>query len=69
MAAVPEQRMSDRTVVAADQVSAADFIVAYTLDSGDTAQLLGGFPRLQAHLQRMCARPRPPPIRDLLADL
>ncbi len=70
MAAVLEQHMAGRTFVAGDRVSAADFIVAYTLDWGDTAQLLGGFPRLQAYLQRMYARPRAPRrIRDLLADL
>ncbi len=60
MAAVLETHMKDRTYVAGDRVSAADFIVAYTLDWGDEARLLGDFPLLRAYVQRMYARPRAP---------
>jgi len=52
--------MKDRTFVAGDRVSAADFIVAYTLDWGSEAGLLGDFPALRAYLERMYARPHAP---------
>ncbi|HEX5458772.1 MAG TPA: glutathione S-transferase family protein [Steroidobacteraceae bacterium] len=60
MAAVLENHMTGRTFVAADRVSAADFIVAYTLDWGGEAGLLGEFPALRAYVERMYARPHAP---------
>lgn len=60
MAVVLENHMQDRTYVVGDRVSAADFIVAYTLDWGGEAQLLGEFPTLCSYLERMYARPRAP---------
>lgn len=66
MAAVLEGHMRERTYVVGDRVSAADFLVAYTLDWAGEAQLLGGFPTLRAYVERMYARPRAP---QRLADL
>jgi glutathione S-transferase len=60
MAAVLERHMKDRTYVAADRVSAADFVVAYTLDWAGEAQLLGDYPGLRSYVERMYARPRAP---------
>lgn len=60
MAAVLETHMHDRTYVAGDRPSAADFIVAYTLDWGSEAGLLGDFPALRSYVDRMYARPRAP---------
>jgi glutathione S-transferase len=60
MAAVLEQHLKDRTYVAGDRLTAADFVVAYTLDWADEAQLLGEFPALRAYLARMYARPHAP---------
>jgi len=60
MAAVLESHMKDRTFVAGDRVSAADFIVAYTLDWGGEAGLLGDLPALRAYVERMYARPQAP---------
>ena len=68
MAAVLERHMSGRAFVVGERVSAADFVVAFTLDWGDVAGLLGGCPQLKDYVQRMYTRPRAPRhIRDLLA--
>lgn len=60
MAAVLEEHMKGRTYVAGEQVSAADFIVAYTLDWGGEAKLLGECPALRSYVERMYSRPRAP---------
>ena len=60
MAAVLERHMRERDYVVGDGVTAADFVVAYTLDVADELQLLGGCPALRSYLQRMYARPRAP---------
>ena len=60
MAAVLESHMKGRTYLAGDQVTAADFVVAYTLDWAGEARLLDDFPTLRAYLERMYARPRAP---------
>jgi glutathione S-transferase len=60
MAAVLERHMKGRDYVVADRVSAADFVVAYTLDWADETSLLGDFPALRAYVERMYARPRAP---------
>ncbi len=60
MAAVLERHMKDRTYVVGDRVTAADFIVAYTLDWAGEAQLLGDCPTLRSYVERMYARPRAP---------
>lgn len=60
MAAVLEEHMKGRTYVVGEEVSAADFIVAYTLDWASEAQLIGPCPNLRAYVERMYARPRAP---------
>lgn len=60
MAVVLEEHLKDRTYVVGEQVSAADFIVAHTLDWAGETQLLGDYPSLRSYLERMYARPRAP---------
>ena len=60
MAAVLENHMQGRDYVAGDRVSAADFVVAYTLDWAGEARLLGECPALRSYVERMYARPRAP---------
>ena len=60
MAAVLDAHLRGREFVAGEKASVADFVTAYTLDMGDTAGLLGRFPRLVGYLQRMYARPQAP---------
>ena len=60
MAAVLEEHLKNRTYVAGEQVSVADFIVAYTLDWGGEAKLLGEYPSLRSYVERMYTRPRAP---------
>jgi glutathione S-transferase len=60
MAAVLENHMKGRAYVVGDRLTAADFIVAYTLDWADLVQLLGECPNLRSYLERMYARPRAP---------
>jgi glutathione S-transferase len=67
MAAVLERHMKDRTYVVGDRVSAADFVVAFTLDWAGEAQLLGECPTLRNYLERMYDRARAPRrIREIL---
>ena len=61
MAAVLEDHLRGRSFVVGERVSVADFVVAYTLDWGNEAGLLGSFPALRSYLERMYARPHAPP--------
>jgi glutathione S-transferase len=61
MAFVLEKHMQGRQFVAGDNVSVADFVMAYTLDWGNEDRLLDGCPRLFAYMKRMYARPHAPP--------
>jgi glutathione S-transferase len=70
MAAVLERHMTDRQFVVGDQMTAADFVMAYTLDWANEARLIGEFPNLTAYLERMYARPNAPPrIAQALASI
>ena len=60
MAAVLEQHLRGRDYVVGDRVTAADFIVAYTLDVAGEMQLLDECPALRGYVERMYARPRAP---------
>ena len=60
MAKLLEDHMTGRTFVATDHVTVADFVLAYTLDMAKTANLLGGFPVLDAYMEGMYARPQAP---------
>ena len=61
MAPVLEQHLHGREFVAGDRVSVADFVMAYTLDWADVVDLLEGFPRCRAYMERMYARPHATP--------
>lgn len=52
--------MKGRTYVVSDRVTAADFIVAYTLDWAGEVQLLGHCPTLRNYVERMYDRARAP---------
>lgn len=60
MAAILENHMKDRVYVVGDRVTAADFVVAYTLDWAGEAKLLGECPALRSYVERMYARPNAP---------
>ena len=58
--------MRGRNYVVGDRVTAADFVVAYTLDVAGEMELLGDCPALRSYIERMYARPRAPQrIRDI----
>jgi glutathione S-transferase len=54
---VIEQHMRQRQFVVGNGVTAADFVMAYTLDWANMLDLLEGCPNLRAYLERMYARP------------
>jgi glutathione S-transferase len=58
MAPVLEQHLESHAFVAGDRVTAADFVVAYTLDWANEAKLLSSFPASIAYMERMYERPR-----------
>jgi glutathione S-transferase len=58
MAAVLDQHMRGRTFVAADQMTVADFVTAYTLDMSSMAGLLDPFNELKRYVAEMYARPK-----------
>ena len=60
MAKVMEAHMKGREFVMGAQVSVADFVLAYTLDWANEAELLGEFPTLTEYMTRMYAPPRAP---------
>jgi glutathione S-transferase len=60
MAAVVAKHMERREYVVGDRATVADFVMAYTLDWGNEAKLLGEFPPLLSYVERMYARPRAP---------
>jgi glutathione S-transferase len=60
MAGVLDVHMRDREFVAGDAVTVGDFVLAYTLDWAKLAGQLDPFPRLEAYMERMYARPRAP---------
>ena len=70
MAAIVESHMRERTFVVGDNVTVGDFVLAYTLDWGHEAGLLGDFPALEAYVERMYARPKAPMrIAEALASI
>jgi glutathione S-transferase len=60
MADVAEKHMQGRRFVVGDEVTVADFVLAYTLDWAGEAQLLDRYPQLVAYMERMYARPNAP---------
>lgn len=70
MAEVLDRHMAGREFVASHRFSAADIIVAYTLDWADMDELLEPWPGLRGYVSRMYARPHAPRhIRDLMQEL
>lgn len=61
MAAVLENHMQGREYLAADRMTVADLIAAYTLDWADRAEFLVEAPTLRAFVEKMYARPTAPP--------
>ena len=60
MAQVLEDHMRGRKFVATENVTVADFVLAYTLDWAKLVNLLGDFPVLEAYMEAMYARPNAP---------
>lgn len=60
MADVAEKHMQGRKFVAGDDVTVADFVLAYTLDWANEVKLLDRCPQLFAYMERMYARPKAP---------
>lgn len=60
MAGVLESHMKGRAYAVGERVTAADFVIAYTLDWAGEANLLGECPVLRAYVERMYARPCAP---------
>lgn len=56
MAAILEQHMDKRQFVVGNQLTVADFVLAYTLDWGNEVHLLGECPNLVAYMEGMYAR-------------
>jgi glutathione S-transferase len=70
MAAVLGKHMRHREFLVGDEVTAGDFVMAYTLDWANEARLLGGFPNLKEYFERMYARPNAPPrIAEAFASI
>jgi glutathione S-transferase len=61
MAEVLEAHMRNREYVVGARVSAADFVLAYTLDWANEIALLDRVPVLGDYLERMYRRPNAPP--------
>jgi glutathione S-transferase len=60
MADVAEKHMQGRNFVVGDDVTVADFVLAYTLDWANEVKLLDRCPQLVAYMERMYARPKAP---------
>jgi glutathione S-transferase len=61
MGAVLETHMRGRKYVVGDHVTLCDFVLAYTLDWGNEAGLLGDCPQLKAYMESMYQRPHAAP--------
>jgi glutathione S-transferase len=60
MARVLDEHMRGRQYVVGNTATIADFVLAYTLDWATMAKVLNGFPRLEAYMEEMYARPGAP---------
>ena len=60
MAAVLEKHLEGREFIVGNKLSVADCVTVYLMDWANEVQLLDGFPRLQAYLERLYARPEAP---------
>lgn len=57
---VLEKQLEGRDFILGEQLSAADFVLAYTLDWANELKLLSDFSLCRAYLERMYSRPRAP---------
>ncbi|MEM5448464.1 MULTISPECIES: glutathione S-transferase family protein [Paraburkholderia] len=60
MAAVLERHLEGREFIVGNKLSVADCVTVYLMDWANEVQLLESFPRLQAYLERLYARPEAP---------
>ncbi|MCP3717719.1 glutathione S-transferase family protein [Paraburkholderia sp. CNPSo 3281] len=60
MAAVLEKHLEGREFIVGNKLSVADCVTVYLMDWANEVHLLDGFPRLQAYLDRLYARPEAP---------
>jgi glutathione S-transferase len=61
MARVLANHMAERAYVVGHAVTVADFVLAYTLDWANEAQMLADLPCLRDYVERMYQRPHAPP--------
>ncbi|HMJ11108.1 MAG TPA: glutathione S-transferase family protein [Polyangiaceae bacterium] len=61
MAAVLDAQLQGRQFLVGDNVTVADFVMAYTLDWANEVELLETFPGLRAYMERMYERPNAAP--------
>ncbi|MBN3809699.1 glutathione S-transferase family protein [Paraburkholderia sp. Ac-20347] len=60
IAAILEKHLEGREFIVGDRLTVADCVTAYLIDWAGEVQLLDGFPRLRAYLERLYARPEAP---------
>ncbi|MCG5072309.1 glutathione S-transferase family protein [Paraburkholderia tagetis] len=61
MATVLEKHLEAREFIVGNSLTVADCVTAYLIDWANEFQLIDGFPRLKAYLERLYARPEAPP--------
>lgn len=60
MAAILEAHLEARDFIVGDRLTVADCVTAYLIDWANEIRLIDAFPRLQAYLERLYARPEAP---------
>lgn len=60
MAAILEEHLDARDFIVGDRLTVADCVTAYLIDWANEVRLIDAFPRLQAYLERLYARPEAP---------
>ena len=60
MAAILDKHLEAREFIVGDRLTVADCVTAYLIDWANEFHLIDAFPRLQAYLERLYARPEAP---------
>ncbi|MGG1947317.1 glutathione S-transferase family protein [Trinickia sp. NRRL B-1857] len=60
MAAILDKHLDKRTFIVGERLTVADCVTVYLIDWANEFHLIDGFPRLQAYLERLYARPEAP---------
>jgi glutathione S-transferase len=60
MAAILEKHLEGRQFIVGEKLTVADCVTVYLIDWANEIQLIDEFPRLQAYLERLYARPEAP---------